>query len=114
MKDDFEHRSVDGATAPRLTGLGPNSPFAMAAQYLRQSLVADTEAPEPAITVAQPESSAPTDMRVRPLAFSLLPTGVLRITAGESEIGFCSASATRGLATWLSQALIERGAKAND
>ena len=104
MKDDFEHRTVDGATAPRPTGLGPNSPFAMAAQYLGHAA-----APEPAlapIPVAAPAEAARSAL---PTQCQLLPTGALRLVIDGAEV-FMSPAGTRDFAVWLNSSLIARAA----
>lgn len=100
MKDDFEHRTVDGATAPRLTGLGPNSPFAMAAQYLGR---------EPAAQPLPEPSPAPSRATGRPTQFQVLPTGALRLVSDGAEV-FMSPKNTSEFAIWLITTLMARGA----
>ena len=104
MKDDFERRTVDGATAPRLTGLGPNSPFAMAAQYLKPAA-----APEPAPAPAPIAAPAPAARSALPTHCQMLPTGALRLVIDGAEV-FMSPAGTRDFAVWLNTALIARAA----
>ena len=102
MKDDFEHRSVDGATAPRLTGLGPNSPFAMAAQYLGHAA-----APEPVAAPVPIGAPAPAARGALATQCQVLPTGALRLVIDGAEV-FMSPAGTRDFAVWLNSTLIAR------
>lgn len=106
MKDDFEHRTVDGATAPRLAGLGPNSPFAMAAQYLGRADVA-----EPVPAPAAPAAPEPA-RRALPTQCQVLPTGALRMVIDGAEV-LMSPAGARDFAIWLNSALIARGASSD-
>lgn len=104
MKDDFEHRTVDSATAPRLTGLGPNSPFAMAAQYLGHAA-----APEPVAAAAPIAAPAVAARSALPAQCQVLPTGALRLVIDGAEV-FMSPAGTRDFAVWLNSTLIARAA----
>ncbi|WP_220811828.1 hypothetical protein [Variovorax sp. UMC13] len=102
----FEHRLVDAVAAPRPAGLGPNSPFAMAARYLGLSEDSVAAAPPRSAetaaraTAVPPLSSAPVEPSGLPATgdpfwCSFYGTGAIRLAIGDQQRFVSPAQAKR-------------------